>query len=326
MKKEIAVFGLGRIGRHLVREILRLDQISHIEINDLNSDIDNICYLLNYDSVYGYRSERFLNKLSHIYCSETKKKVFFRSVDSIESKMVIDSTGSPDFLASLSKLSHFSKIYVTHTPKHNIDEYIIANVSKKSAGRIVSTSICDTTAIAPILLFLENNYGIDSGHVTTLHPWLNYQNLSDSSVISTDIPSNYWSDYALGRKSTENIIPKSTSAVSALGMVFPSLSKKINSWSFRVPTPVVSTALLNINLDSPISSKNKILESVEHIHGVTISDLNLTSSDYIGLPYNCAVDRNSISVRNNYLYMSLWYDNELGYVQNIISFIQGDVV
>jgi glyceraldehyde 3-phosphate dehydrogenase len=326
MVNEIAVIGLGRIGRHLVRELLRLEQLIHVEIHDLNADLDNICYLLNYDSVYGYREERFINKTSHIYCSETKKRVFFRAIDSIESSIVIDSTGSPDCLSVLSGTPQFNKIYVTHTPSNNVDEYIIANVSQNSDKRVVSTSICDTTAIAPILLFLERNYGIKHGHVTTLHPWLNYQNLSDGSVISTAVPNNYWSDYGLGRKSTENIIPKSTSAISALGMVFPLMSKKLDSWSFRVPTPVVSTALLNINMNSTLPGKEKIIELVGKIQGVTVAKPHLTSLDYIGIPYNCAVDGESVSISDHSIYLSLWYDNELGYVRNIIDYITGDSI
>lgn len=316
--KDITVVGLGRIGRHFVRELL--ESYNEIYICELNKDLDNLCYLLNYDTVYGLRVERFVNMDNHLLDTKSNKKIKIVDLDNISTEYVIDCTGSLDCLQRLSSLS--SLVFTTHTPKQEfVDDYIIANVKEDFDGNVISTSICDTTAIAPILSFLDRNYEIKQGHITTLHPWLNYQNLSDNSVLSTDAPSHYWKDYALGRKSTEAIIPKSTSAVSALEMVYPEIATKFHSWSFRVPTPVVSSALIHCELHEKITSSESLIGDLVNVRGVEISKHNLISTDYIGANANCIIDVNSVSLNNNHLYLALWYDNELGYVKQVLNFI-----
>tara|TARA_X000000950_G_scaffold275453_1_gene361889 strand:- start:39732 stop:40814 length:1083 start_codon:yes stop_codon:yes gene_type:complete len=316
--KDITVVGLGRIGRHFVRELLEL--CNEIYICEQNKDLDNLCYLLNYDSVYGLRAERFVNEDNYLLDTRSNKKIKIVDLDDIETEYVIDSTGNLECLQRLSSLD--SLVFTTNTPKQEfVDDYIIANVKETFDGNVISTSICDTTAIAPILSYLDRNYIIAQGHITTLHPWLNYQNLSDNSVFSTDAPSHYWKDYALGRKSTEAIIPKSTSAVAALEMVYPEIATKLNSWSFRVPTPVVSSALINCELSKKMTCIESFIEDIVNTRGVKISKNNLISTDYIGANANCIIDVNSVSLNNNHLYLALWYDNELGYVKQVLSFI-----
>ncbi len=320
--KKYTVVGLGRIGRHCLRYLLNKKAcISDIQVSDLNTDIENICYLLNYDSVYGLREERFLPKSkNHFYDSTTDTDIELVSVSDITSDVIIDSTGSIDCLLQLSKKN--KKLYVTHTPDNKIiDEYIIANVSNFTNSKVVSMSICDTTAIAPILVAINDINGIKNGNLVTLHPWLNYQNLSDNSVISTDVPNSYWSDYALGRKSTEALIPKTTSAIKALGKVFPDLAKKLRSWSYRVPTPVISTALLTLNLNKKVADVTELKKNISKIKGVTFSKRNLVSTDYIGLEANCALDLDSVQINDDTLFLSLWYDNEYGYSSQIIDYI-----
>lgn len=314
----LTILGLGRIGRHFLRELL--DKYDNLYFCDLNSDFANICYLLNYDTVYGLRGERFIYDENKIIDTITGKEIQYVEMDSITNGVVIDCTGNLTCLEKLKKLN--LKVYTTHTPsKEYIDSYLISGVEENASGNVLSTSICDTTAIAPILKYLDDKYSVDKAHVTTLHPWLNYQNLSDNSVISTDAPSHYYNDYALGRKSTEALIPKTTSAISAFGMVFPNLASKLRSWSFRVPTPVVSSALLNVDLKSEFSF-DSFIEDMERISAIGISKDNLISTDYIGAEYNCIIDKASISFDGKSLYMGLWYDNELGYVKQVLKMIE----
>lgn len=316
--KDLTVVGLGRIGRHFVRELL--ESCNEIYICELNKELHNLCYLLNYDSVYGLRVDRFVCEDNYLLDTRSNKKIKIVDIDDISTEYVIDCTGSLECLQRLSSLD--SLVFTTHTPKQEfVDDYIIANVKETFDGNVISTSICDTTAIAPILSYLERNYTIKQGHITTLHPWLNYQNLTDNSVLSTDAPSHYWKDYALGRKSTEAIIPKSTSAVSALEMVYPEIAAKFHSWSFRVPTPVVSSALINCELDKKMTSSESFIVDIANTRGVEISKNNLISTDYIGANANCVIDVNSVSLNNNHLYVALWYDNELGYVKQVCNFI-----
>ena len=114
---------------------------------------------------------------------------------------------------------------MSHTPNKYIDKYVVPNINENEVDlnkdKVISMSICDTTAIAPIVKKIDQKFKILNGHITTLHPWLNYQNLSGNHVLASGIPNSYWKDYSLGRKSTENLIPKTTTAVSALEKVLP---------------------------------------------------------------------------------------------------------
>jgi glyceraldehyde 3-phosphate dehydrogenase len=319
---KIFICGLGRIGLHVLR-FLDKNYNCDIEFYDKNENIDNLAYLLNFDTVYGLRSKKYIPDLNRklIINSETSKKIFFVNPNNSTAKIAIDCSGSPQALNNLIS-NKFKKIYVTNSSDNiNIEEFIIANISKHSKKRVVSVSICDTTAIAPILNYIDRKYLIEAGHITTLHPWLNYQNLSDGPVVSTQIPENYWSDFALGRKSTEALISKSTTAVTALGKVFPKLAKKIGSWSIRVPTPIVSVALLNLTLFYQINNTQEVLENLVKLEGVFLGEENRISADYIGLEASCAVDPKSIYVSQKNIYLSIYYDNELGYVSQILKYI-----
>ena len=319
---KILICGLGRIGRHTLRYLD--DGFDHdIEFYDKVENIDNLVYLLNYDSVYGLRKKKYeasINKKS-IINKETQKEFFFCHPNSSSSQLAIDCSGNPFALKEL-VASKFEKIFVTNSTENKlIDEYTIANVSDPSKKRVISVSICDTTAIAPVLKFVDETFDIINGHLTTLHPWLNYQNLSDGPVLSTQTPSDYLTDFALGRKSTEALIPKSTTAINALGKVYPEIAKKFSSWSYRVPTPVVSVALLNVNVKTEIKDKKNLTESLLSIKGVQAGGGNRVTSDYIGLEANCAIDVDGLLFTKNSVFMSLYYDNELGYVSQITNYI-----
>ncbi len=324
---KILVAGLGRIGRHIIRELCDTKAEIEFDIYDLNQDLANHIYLLNYDSIYGLRSQRFKLSSKSIIDTLSKKEICFvdmqsRNFDFSAYDYVIDSTGSLDFLENAKKTA--KRVYITNSLKNSIvDKYSISNVGENKANnndKVVSLSICDTTAIAPILVSLENEFKIIQGHITTLHPWLNYQNLSDNGVESTEVKSTYIGDYSLGRKTTENLIPKNTSAVSAMSFVFPEISKKITSWSFRVPTPIVSTALLNIQLGSE-TDKDQIIDLFSAKSFIDIGNENLISSDYVGVKKSCVIDAASIKVLNKTVFFNLWYDNELGYVSQILNLI-----
>ena len=326
---KVGLVGLGRIGRHMLRFVL--DEFVDIEFYfyDLNGNLHNIVYLLNYDSVYGLRSERFeVREGDMIYDTSSKSAVVYCNLDeftNLDLDFVIDCSGSANVFSYLSEQG--IKTYVTHAPASDlVDEYIIANVSDKSQGRIVSTSICDTTAIAPVVKFVDETIGFSNAHLVTLHPWLGYQNLTDNSVISIDTPAHYHEDFALGRKSSEAMIPKSTSAIAALGKVLPNLAEKFSSFSFRVPTPIVSSALLNFNLHNVDITPEEFLDQVSQVNGVKISRPNLISSDFIGLNANCAVDQKSVQLNGDILSLVLWYDNELGYVASAAQYIMKEQI
>ena len=194
MHPQILIVGLGRIGRQLLRQLLTTWDHQTVFVSDLNEDLVNLCYLLNYDSVYGFRTPRFTCDANAILDTQTGSLVQFVKVGDINkldpSFIVIDSSGSVSALSQLA--AHFSRIYITNSLSNDlVDRYVIANINEvdvNPSDRVVSVSICDTTAIAPVLSSIDSAFQIVQGNVLTLHPWLGYQNLTDNSVKSATVP------------------------------------------------------------------------------------------------------------------------------------------
>ena len=120
---------------------------------------------------------------------------------------------------------------------------------------IISSSICDASALAPVLYELDKNFGISKGFITTLHPRLSYQNLMDGSLKSVSSPGHNWKDYSLGRDSISNLIPKNTTAVKAVVKCVKNLKNKLEGISFRIPTSIVCASDLTIELKRNISER-----------------------------------------------------------------------
>ena len=137
---------------------------------------------------------------------------------------------------------------------------MILGVNEKSYNfkkhNVISSSICDASAIGPILYQIQKKWGIKNGYVTTLHSRLAYQNLLDGSVQSVSNPGHNWKDYSLGRNSFASLITKKTTAIEAVNRCIPKISQKISGLSFRVPTAIVCGSDISINL-------KKILQSVK---------------------------------------------------------------
>ena len=155
---------------------------------------------------------------------------------------------------------------------------------------------------------------------TTLHPWLGYQNLLDGSLNSVSNPGHFWTDYALGRNSTEILIPKHTTAAKAVKIVLPKFKDRLDAISFRVPTAVVSCSDLtisftdDINIDLIIKSLKNFSSKNEFIH---YNSESLVSSDYKGTKYSSIIDGQWLKINNNLLKVVLWYDNEFGYASRV---------
>ena len=123
-----------------------------------------------------------------------------------------------------------------------------------SSHNLISSSICDATAIAPITKLINDKYQLESGSITTLHPWLSYQNLMDGPSSSWSVPGEIYHHYALGRSSIGNLIPKPTTAVDAVLKVIPKLKKeKIGSFSYRTPTQIVGSADLTFFVEKQVT-------------------------------------------------------------------------
>jgi glyceraldehyde 3-phosphate dehydrogenase len=302
----------------------------------VNPSIENIAYLLNFDTTYGRLSSPFAVVNGELERSGNRIKVTSKtSPKDIPWKkygvdVVVESTGVNEIQTLIGKLvrsGEIKKAVVTHSSQE-VDKTIIFGVneldynSKKHS--YVSSSICDANAVAPALSKINSEFGINSGSLLTLHPWLGYQNLVDGPCRSFAYPGHYEENFALGRASTEALMPKSTSCMHAVKDVLPNIPDFM-SMSYRVPTPVVSTAVLNINIKRSIT-KDEIISFFHEIETnqiVPVFKLNfdqLISKDFVGSKNSCIVDTRWIEIGSSGLDLRLvlWYDNEYGYSARVI--------
>ena len=194
---------------------------------------------------------------------------------------------------------------------------------EKSKDFLISSSICDATALAPVLKIIDNLFGIKKGFVTTLHPWLGYQNLLDGPSKSYAVPGEIIDNYALGRASPNVLIPKNTSAIKATYEVLPNLKNKFLANSYRIPTSIVSSADVVLELKKE-PSKEKLIRFINNYKPKIIS-LNkeaLISSDFIKTEFSASLDLRFLNKLDKYLKFTLWYDNEWGYSSKVIDLIK----
>lgn len=307
-----------------------------VAVNELDSDLDNFVYLLKYDSLYGRFHQPVTPDAGKRAIRIGEDTVAFHSEREIAGvpwsdygiDVLIEATGvAANAKGARDVISGgVPKVVVTNAFS-GCDKTIVIGVNdsdyEPDKHHVVSSSICDANAIAPVLHHLSRAWGIEGAHVTTLHPWLSYQNLLDGPVSSISSPGHTWRDYGLGRASVVNLIPKDTTAATATLAVLPELAGKLEAISFRVPTHLVSASDICVNLSSSVTvdQVNELFTtaarscpdvmSVEHEH--------LVSSDYIGMSQSCIVaGRQTRVVGGRMLKMIAWYDNEWGYSSRVV--------
>ena len=246
MKKKIKVGinGFGRIGRSIAKINAEQDVFDLKIINDINPEIDNLAYLFRYDSTYGkFNGDVSVSSnILSINGNQTTVTSFDNMLDvpwkENNIDLIIDSSGlsSNTMIAKeLTNSNIVKKVIITHSSSDS-DCEIIMGVNDdilESNHDVVSNSICDANAIAHIVKWLDNEFEIQSGSLTTLHPWLGYQNLLDGFSFSHSNPGFPWPDYALARSSIDNLIPKKTTALSAVESVVPNIKNKMLSFSYK---------------------------------------------------------------------------------------------
>ena len=339
MMIKIGINGFGRIGRSITRIISSKRNLKIVAINEINDDLDNLGYLLKYDTIYGKLKNRINVKKSELIIDNNKIK-FFNKKDITEVPwnklgvdVVIDATGVAKNVKDAKKIlkNSVKKIVITHSPDKNIDYTMIVGVNEKfynyKKHNIVSSSICDASALGPVLKELDENFKIETGFVTTLHPRLSYQNLLDGSLKSVSSPGHNWKDFSLGRDSISNLIPKQTTAIKAVTKCLTNLSNKISGFSFRIPTSIVCASDLTIKVrnNTTVKDVNKIFKklSISKSKIFEFETNSLVSSDYLGTNKSVIIDSKFTNVMNNQLIkMVIWYDNEWGYSNRVVDIVQ----
>ena len=336
---KIGINGFGRIGRSITRIISSKKDLKIVAINEINNDLDNLGYLLKYDTIYGKLKNKINVTKSEINI-DNKRIKFFCKKDITEVPwnklgidVVIDATGVAKNVKDAKKIikNSVKKNVITHSPDKNIDFTMIMGVNEKSYNYkkhdLVSSSICDASAIGPVLKELDENFKIETGFVTTLHPRLSYQNLLDGSLKSVSSPGHNWKNFSLGRDSISNLIPKQTTAIKAVTKCISGLNNKISGLSFRIPTSIVCASDLTIKVknDTSVDNVNKIFKKLS----ITKSKIfefetnSLVSSDYLGTNKSVIIDSKFTNVMNKQLIkMVIWYDNEWGYSNRVVDIVK----
>lgn len=337
---KVGINGLGRIGRAIFRINLKKKFFDVVAINDINPDNKNLAYLLKYDSTYGILKNEVKSDEEGLIVDGGKIPVFHeKQIDCVPWKsenvdFVIDASGIIEnvVLARNLKNQDVKRYIVTFSPdKKYLDKSIIVGVNEESISNddfVISSSICDANAFAPTINALHENFGVDHGFLTTLHPWLAYQNLLDGPSKSFSYPGKIYHHYALGRASTDSLIPKPTSCVSASCKVLDFLDGKFLSHSFRVPTKIVSVANVSVKLnkETTIEEIEDLFREKERNQRWNVFSNNndpLVSSDFVGNEFSVVVDHRFMDLnKDGYLKMVLWYDNEWGYSSRVVDLVK----
>jgi len=336
----IGINGFGRIGRAVARICQEDDELKIAAVNDVDSNIKNHAYLFEYDTTYGrYDGEVSVNgdvvtiddNPIRFYTEEQIENVPWEDHDV---DVVVGASGvKRNVLRSreLVEKDCISKVVITHEPDEGLDQTIIFGVNQDDYDPdehdIVGSSICDANALAPAINLLDEEFGVKQGFVTTLHPWLSYQNLVDGSIQSVSSPGHLWDDFQLGRASDKNLIPKDTTAVEAIGAVRPEIPQKVKAISFRIPTAIVSSSDVTLRLDNHTTTDEvkqlfkKRSEEQPRIFGY--NEKPLVSSDFKSIEQSMFFDARWADVQQgDNLHMILWYDNEWGYSERVVDTVR----
>lgn len=319
----IAINGFGRIGRSVARVIAQRSDVELVAINDLASP-ETLAYLLRHDSVHGafphevsWEGNRFYigKKEVLLYQERDPQKLDFSAVSP---EVVIESTGL--FLTQELVKHHLQKgvkrVIFSAPAKDSTPTYVLGVNHERYQGEpIISNASCTTNCLAPLAMLLDEAFGIEKGIMTTIHAYTNDQNILDTA---------HRSDFRRSRAAAINMIPTTTGAAKALGLVLPSLQGKLHGHSVRVPTPDVSMVDLNVKLAQKSSAQaiNELFmeASQGRLKGILGVDKDFgVSLDFQGDPRSSIVASDlTFVIEGDMAKVMAWYDNEWGYSNRLV--------
>lgn len=335
--RDVVLYGFGRIGRLLARLLIERNGANNkmrlraiVVRGGREGDLEKRASLLRRDSIHGqFNGSITVDKENNsIKANGTSIRVIYSDgpdqVDytqyGIDNAIVIDNTGIWKDEAGLGlhlQSKGVAKVLLTAPSKGDIKN-IVFGVNDKDitdADRIVSAASCTTNAITPVLKALNDGYGINNGHVETVHSYTNDQNLID----------NYHKAERRGRSAPLNMVITSTGAAKAVAKALPELKGKLTGNAIRVPTPNVSMAIMNLNLAKATTREelNAYLRDTA-LHSELESQIDYTasteivSSDLVGSRYAGIVDSQATIVEDDRAVLYVWYDNEFGYSCQVV--------
>ena len=327
MAIKVGINGFGRIGRNVVRAGLHRSDIEFVAANDL-TDTKTLAHLLKYDSILGQLGEDVKAEADAIVVAGKRIKIFAikdpAEIDwsSLGTQIVVESTGKFTDATQASKhLKGTVKKVIISAPAKNEDITIVLGVNENmydpKKHNVISNASCTTNCLAPVVNVLQQKFGIEKGSMTTIHSYTNDQNV-------LDFPHK---DLRRARAAALNMIPTTTGAAKAIGLVMPELKGKLDGYAMRVPTPDVSVVDL-----VAVTSKATTTEEVNQaLHSAADGEMKgilaytedpVVSSDLMHNPNSSIVDAGMTKVLDgNLVKVVSWYDNEWGYSMRIIDLI-----
>jgi len=332
----IAINGFGRIGRIFFRIAFGKENFDIIAINDL-SDVENLAYLLKYDSVYG-RYDKKVEAKENKLIVEGREVLVFKESDptklpwkDLNIDLVVEATG---FFTEFEKAkSHLiagaKRVVITAPAKDEITYTFTPNLEKDlekifnlgEQGLITSNASCTTNSVNPVIYIMMKRIGIKKAILTTIHAYTNTQALVDSV--------SKGKDFRRGRAGAQNIVPSTTGAAEATVRVIPEMKGKFDGISIRVP--VITGSLSDITM---ITERPTTVEEVNNIFKeeaekpewqgiIKVVEDQIVSSDIIGEPYGAIIDLTLTKVVDGDLVKVFsWYDNEYGYCAMLVKHIE----
>jgi glyceraldehyde 3-phosphate dehydrogenase len=329
MTIKVGINGFGRIGRMAFRAIAKeFSDIEVVGINDL-LDADYLAYMLKYDSVHGrFAGDVSVSGNNLIVDGKTIRLTAERDPANLKwsdigADLVIECTGF--FLTEETCQKHIEagakKVVMSAPSKDTTPMFVYGVNHTKYAGQaIVSAASCTTNCLAPVAKVLNDNWGIKRGLMTTVHA-------ATATQKTVDGPS--MKDWRGGRGILENIIPSSTGAAKAVGVVLPELNGKLTGMAFRVPTSDVSVVDLTVELNKEAkyadicAAMKKASESGEMSKTLGYTDEKVVSTDFRGVGYSSIFDAEAgIALDGTFVKVVSWYDNEYGYTANMLRFVE----
>ena len=328
MTIKLGINGFGRIGRNVLRAALQnFSDIEVVAINDL-LEPDYLAYMLKYDSVHG----RFKGEVSvdggtlvvngqRIRLTQERDPANLKWAE-VGADIVIESTGL--FLDKVTAEKHLAagarKVILSAPSKDDTPMFVFGVNHATYAGQaIISNASCTTNCLAPVAKVLNDKWGIKRGLMTTVHA-------ATATQKTVDGPSN--KDWRGGRGILENIIPSSTGAAKAVGVVIPALNKKLTGMSFRVPTSDVSVVDLTVELNTEASYQEICAEMKAQSQGALKGVLGYTedkvvATDFRGETCTSVFDADAgIALDSTFVKVVAWYDNEWGYSNKCLEMVR----
>lgn len=332
MSIKIGINGFGRIGRFVLRASLEKKDTTVVAINDPFLGTKYMAYQFKYDTVHGrYKGEVTYDE-NHLIVDGLKIRVFTelkpRDIrwGDYDVEYVCESTGL--FLTNETASAHLTgpspaKKVVLSAPSKDGTPMFVMGVNHKKYNKsmtIVSNASCTTNCLAPLAKVINDNFGIVEGLMTTVHA-----STASQKVVDGPIKGKKWRS---GRCASQNIIPSTTGAAKAVGVVIPELKGKLTGMALRVPVPDVSVVDLTVRLRKPASYaticatlKAASEGSLKGVLGYTEDEV--VSTDFIDSPFSSIFDSKAgISLNDNFVKLVSWYDNEWGYSCRVVDLIR----